>query len=93
MPFKNHKWYSFFQKRKFFYPKKVRKGEVLLVLADKLETLHLALTLSYHLPGVYLKTGFINPLPLSLQISILFAYEKLAHAYTRQYFFPFSTFN
>ena len=31
-------------------------------LNENLETLHLAPTLFYHLPGFYLKTGFINPL-------------------------------
>ena len=33
---------------------------------ENLETLHLAATLFYHLPGFYLKTGFLNPHPLSL---------------------------
>ena len=35
-------------------------------LNDNLETLHLAPTLFYHLPGFYLKSGFLNPHPLSL---------------------------
>ena len=35
-------------------------------LNENLEILHLAPTLFYHLPGFYLKTGFINPHPLSL---------------------------
>ena len=35
-------------------------------LNENLETLHLAPTLFYYLPGFYLKTGFLNPHPLSL---------------------------
>ena len=34
-------------------------------LNENLETLHLAPTLFYHLPGFYLKTGFLNPHPFS----------------------------
>ena len=34
-------------------------------LNKNLETLHLAPTLFYHLPGFYLKTGFLNPHPFS----------------------------
>ena len=37
---------------------------------EYLETLHLAPTLFYHLPGVYLKTGFLNPHPLSLDCCV-----------------------
>ena len=45
-----------------------RKG---VVLADKtctknLETLHLARTQFYHLPGFYPKTGFLRNYPLSI---------------------------
>ena len=35
-------------------------------LNDNLETLHLAPTLFYHLPGFYLKPGFLNLYPFSL---------------------------
>ena len=38
-------------------------------LNENLETLHLAPTLFYHLPGFfYLKTDFLNPHPLSLSL-------------------------
>ena len=39
-------------------------------LDENLETLHLAPTLFYHLPGFNLKTGCLNPHPLSLNIVI-----------------------
>ena len=44
----------------------LRKGAV---LAEKNlnENFHLAPTLFSHLPGFYLKTGFLNPPPLSLE--------------------------
>ena len=35
-------------------------------LNENLETLQLAPTLFYHLPGFYFKTEFLNPHPLSL---------------------------
>ena len=42
-------------------------------LNGNLETFHLAPMLFYHLPGFYLKTGLLNPHPLSLiLISIYF---------------------
>jgi hypothetical protein len=37
-------------------------------LNENLEPLHLAPKLFYHLPGFYLKTGYLNPHPLSLLI-------------------------
>ena len=40
-------------------------------LNENLETLHLARTLFYHLPGFYLKIGFLNPYPLSLSFPTL----------------------
>ena len=39
-------------------------------LNKNLETLHLAPMLFYHLPGFYLKTGFLNPPPLSYPITL-----------------------
>ena len=35
-------------------------------MIENLETLHFSPTLFYHLPGFYLKTGFLNPHPFSL---------------------------
>ena len=39
-------------------------------LNKNLETLHLAYTLFHHLPGFYLKTGFLKPHPLSSDIAV-----------------------
>ena len=39
-------------------------------LNENLETRNLACTLFYHLPSFYLKTGFLNPHPLSLVLTI-----------------------
>ena len=44
-------------------------------LNDNLETLHLAYTLFYHLPGFYLRTGFLNPLSL-MQMGLLINNQK-----------------
>ena len=52
-------------------PQQIEKGSIIIRqnLNEKLETLNLAPTLFYHRPGVYLKTGCLNPHPLSLQKS------------------------
>ena len=62
--------------RGFYKQKFVRYSRKIIVLFvtlfirqnlnENLGTLHLALTLFYHLPGMYFKTRFLNPYPLSL---------------------------
>ena len=54
-----------------------RKG---VVLADKpLMKTQKPFTLFYHLPGFYLKTGFLNPNPLSLRF--IYLWEKQIYKY------------
>ena len=46
------------------------KGVVLADLNENLETLHRTPTLFFHLPSFYLKTGCLNPHPLSLILTV-----------------------